>query len=199
MSDADDYMKESARILAENFRPETTVHLAIDFQKGYCQPESPTPQRPGYYDQAQASARGVVSLSSQFRTAGVHNVWVQHVAPALKEQELCVPVDDADGSLSKAGFDSFKGTKLADDLKARGANTLILTGGKNDTCVAATALSAARAGLQVFIVQDMTYGQDLSAPEGLATYCEDRAGDNILVVTAEQVRTVLNARKAPGP
>lgn len=198
MFSADEYMKESAHTLARVFRPEATVHLGIDLQKGYCEPAADVavqPERQAYYDQARKAVQGVASLSSKFREAGVQNVWVKHVTAALKEQALCVPVDARDGALEKGSFDSFKNTTLAEELAARKIDTVILTGGKNDTCIAATAFSAAKAGLNVFIVQDMTYGKDLSIAKEIADYCEDRASNNIHVVTAEQVQAVLRTHK----
>ena len=58
--------------------------------------------------------------------------------------------------IGKPDFDAFYKTDLDAVLRARGADTLVLTGFFTDQCVKETALTAKKKGYEVFVAADMT-------------------------------------------
>jgi Amidases related to nicotinamidase len=59
-----------------------------------------------------------------------------------------------DIEIEKLMFDSFHGTDLDEQLKARGIDTLVMTGLSTDCCVDSTARTAFHHGYNVFVVSD---------------------------------------------
>lgn len=67
--------------------------------------------------------------------------------------------------LSKPYFDGFEDTRLDDVLRARGADTLVLTGFFMDQCVMETALTARRKGYEVVMAADLSMAGSELTPE----------------------------------
>lgn len=65
-----------------------------------------------------------------------------------------------DIEVEKLLFDSFHGTDFDDQLRARGIETLVMTGFSTDCCVDQTARAAFHRGYHVFIVSDATGAYD---------------------------------------
>lgn len=63
-------------------------------------------------------------------------------------------VSPGDRVLTKTSMDTFTSTGLADELRARGVETLIVTGVLTDACVESSARHAAELGFQMFVVDD---------------------------------------------
>lgn len=77
-----------------------------------------------------------------------------------------------DVTVGKPGWDGFENTKLDGVLKARGADTLVLTGFFTDQCVMDTAHSAVRRGYEVFVVADLTRPSDFTPKECWHDFCK---------------------------
>ena len=63
-------------------------------------------------------------------------------------------VTPGDRVLTKTSMDTFTSTRLADELRERGVQTLVVTGVLTDACVESSARHAAERGFQVFVVDD---------------------------------------------
>ncbi|RKF23135.1 cysteine hydrolase [Altericroceibacterium spongiae] len=74
-----------------------------------------------------------------------------------------VAPEPGDIEVSKLLYSSFSGTDLDEQLKARGVDTLVITGLTTDCCVDSTARDAFHLGYHVFIVSDAcdAYDPDL--------------------------------------
>jgi nicotinamidase-related amidase len=59
-----------------------------------------------------------------------------------------------DRVLTKTSMDTFTSTRLAEELRERGVETLVVTGVLTDACVESSARHAAERGFQVFVVED---------------------------------------------
>jgi nicotinamidase-related amidase len=70
------------------------------------------------------------------------------------------PVAAEDLVIGKRWFDAFDETKLDGLLRARGVDTLVISGVFADCCVAMTALGAAEAGYNAYILDDLTLAGD---------------------------------------
>jgi nicotinamidase-related amidase len=95
--------------------------------------------------------------------------------------------------IDKPVYSAFAGHKLAEHLRSRGADTLVVTGSETDVCVLATVLGAVDHGYRVVIVAD---GLCSSSDEGhdtlLALYTK-RFSQQIETADSE---TVLSAWEA---
>jgi nicotinamidase-related amidase len=89
-----------------------------------------------------------------------------------------------DIEIEKPLFSSFVGTDLDDRLKARGIDTLVLTGLTTDCCVDCTARDAFHRNYSCFIVGDAcsAYGEDVHAAAMLGL-----TKNVALAVTAQEV------------
>lgn len=98
-----------------------------------------------------------------------------------------------DIEIAKLLFDSFHGTDLEAQLRARGIDTLLMTGVATDCCVDTTARAAFHRGFHVFIVSDAcaSYEQDLhdATLKVLHKNCA-------LLTTADAVLATLSAETA---
>ena len=71
-----------------------------------------------------------------------------------------VAPEPGDIQIDKLLYDSFYGTDLDDQLRARGIETVVLTGFSTDCCVDQTARAAFHRGYNVFVVSDATAAYD---------------------------------------
>lgn len=71
-----------------------------------------------------------------------------------------VTPEPGDIEVEKLLFDSFHGTDFDEQLRARGIETLVMTGFSTDCCVDQTARAAFHRGYHVFIVSDATGAYD---------------------------------------
>ena len=75
--------------------------------------------------------------------------------PALRREELDLTVQKATRRDQEA-YSGFDGTDLAEQLRARGVRRVFVGGLALDYCVDATALDAARAGFETYVIRDAT-------------------------------------------
>ena len=79
---------------------------------------------------------------------------------------------------------------LQSDLRARGADTLIVTGGETDVCVLATVLGAVDRGYRVLVVTDGLCSSSDEAHEASLHVYQARYGQQVETATAD---TILDA------
>ena len=75
--------------------------------------------------------------------------------PRLRREEIDLTVRKATRSDQEA-YSGFDGTDLAEQLRARGVRRVFVGGLALDYCVDATALDAARAGFETYVIRDAT-------------------------------------------
>lgn len=96
-------------------------------------------------------------------------------------------VQPSDTVLEKPRFGAFHGTDLEDRLRAKGIDTLILTGISTNVCVETTAREANVRDFKVFVTSDATATLDM---QGLSRHELQRASLAVLGFAFAQVVTV---------
>lgn len=100
-----------------------------------------------------------------------------------------VQPEPGDIEIEKLLFDSFHGTDFDAQLKARGIDTLLMTGITTECCVDSTARSAFHRGYNVFLVSDACAAYD---PEMHAATLNVLSQNIALLTTSEAVRDALS-------
>ncbi|MBI1262567.1 MAG: isochorismatase family protein [Rhizobiales bacterium] len=181
-------------------RPETTALVLVDLQVDFISPEGRMGQFGMDFTPINAALENIKRLATAARKAGVLLVWPRVITSpetdmaALKtlaqrkgrgEGSIATCRRDSKGAdyyglrpepgdveIEKTLFSSFHGTELDDRLKARGIETLIMTGFTTDCCVDCTAREAFHRNYNVFIATDScaayTPALHLGALNGLA-------------------------------
>lgn len=167
-------------IQPEWLAPARTALVLIDIQADFGAPEGEMARRGADIAPAQAAVKQAEALTKAARAAGVAVAFVrllnnpkgvsriEREAKARRgadEPDLCVEgtpgagfigprPDAADLVVSKTHYSGFARTGLADQLHARGIDTLVLAGLTTECCVAATAWDAFERDFHVFIAAD---------------------------------------------
>lgn len=81
---------------------------------------------------------------------------VPSAADQDRRELYCMPVRASDPVIGKRATDAFEGTALDATLRARGVDTLVLSGVFADQCVRDTALGAVKRGYDVVLARDLT-------------------------------------------
>ncbi len=84
-------------------------------------------------------------------------------------------------------YSGFSGTGLARTLEARGARTLVMTGGETDVCVLATLMSAVDRGYAVVLVSDGLCSARDDTHDALMKLYRTRFTGQIETATTEEV------------
>jgi nicotinamidase-related amidase len=159
--------------------PKRTAVLLIDYQVDFASPGGAMAERSADLDDVPAALAQARRLADAARAAAVPVIFVRLISrPGTEskvareasqrhgdEPPLCVegaPGADFFGPQPKAGeaiisksrFNAFAGTGLAEQLHAKGIDTLVLAGLTTECCVAATAWSAFELDFHVFIAAD---------------------------------------------
>lgn len=87
--------------------------------------------------------------------------------------------------LDKPGYSPFHGTRLHEQLRERGVDTLVITGAETDMCVAAAVLSAVERGYFVVLVKDALCSSSDDTHDALIKLYAQRFGQQIFLTTAE--------------
>jgi nicotinamidase-related amidase len=141
--------------------------LIIDIQRDYFPGGAYPLVEP---EAAAAAARRVLAA---FRSAGEPVLHLQHVwdaedatfmRPGTDGVEIHPDVAPAGGEpvIEKASPNGFVGTGLADELRSRGIDELVVAGMMSSMCVDATVRAAADAGFAVTVVHDACAAPDLA-------------------------------------
>jgi maleamate amidohydrolase len=110
----------------------------------------------------------------------------------LVDMDPRLPVDeDADVVIEKKGASGFYGTTLAGQLRARGVDTIVLTGATTSGCVRASAVDAVQEGFTVLVPQEAV-GDRAQGPHDANLFDIDaKYGD---VVTLDDALAYLTER-----
>ncbi|MXP24976.1 isochorismatase family protein [Altererythrobacter indicus] len=167
--------------LPEMISPARTALLVIDIQTDFASPEGLIGQAGVDLTSAQIAIDRIEELLALARKVGVTIGFARVVTSpdsdsiALKtlmerrgrpgEEAICraegggadyyrVKPQAGEIEISKLLYSSFSGTDLDAQLKARGVDTLVITGLTTDCCVDSTARDAFHLGYHVFLVSD---------------------------------------------
>lgn len=120
----------------------------------------------------------VAALARQARAAGASVVFVQHEHPHYAPMRAGADgwriveglVQDGDVTVRKEAADAFSGTRLREELDARGVTRLVVTGMQTEQCVNATCRVASSLGYGVVLVSDAhtTFDDELPADRIIA-------------------------------
>ena len=92
--------------------------------------------------------------------------------------------------LDKPFFSPFHGTKLADRLRARGVETLVITGAETDMCVLSAVLDAVDLGCRVILPEDALCSSSDEMHESVLSLYRNRFSIQIRTMsTAELLET----------
>lgn len=145
--------------------PEHTALLLIDLQEEYFLPGGPNELPDG-----PAALRNAAALLDEARAAGVHVLHVRHLCeyrtgdgfrPGSPGAEIRPEVAPTSGEpvIDKRLPSAFAGTPLADELSARGVETVVVAGFMTATCCTATAREAVGRGYRTVFASDATAAQ----------------------------------------
>lgn len=143
--------------------------MRIDYQNEYRSGPLALPDEPA----ASNAARQLRAWADEFGIAVIH---VLHRAPATApifapDSIGAAPIEGlapAEGEtvIHKHLPSAFTGTRLLDELHARGVETLIIAGFMTHNCVDSTARDAFHRGYRVGVVADASATRDLPGPDG---------------------------------
>jgi nicotinamidase-related amidase len=85
----------------------------------------------------------------------------------------------------KTVYSPWLGTELEERLRARGTDTVIITGGETDVCVLGTVLGAVDRGYRTVIVSDALCSSSDETHDALMTLYRNRYGQQVETVDTE--------------
>jgi nicotinamidase-related amidase len=172
--------KVQKKLQPEWIAPNRTALVIIDMQVDFGSPDGEMARRGADVSACQQAIRKAVQLTDAARTAGVPVVFVRllthpggenRIVQESKERQgddqpdLCVEGSrgadfigpqprDGEAIFSKTHFSAFARTGLADQLHAKGVDTLVLAGLATECCVQSSAWDAFERGFHIFIADD---------------------------------------------
>jgi nicotinamidase-related amidase len=209
--------ESGAEALDDAVRPGHVVHLAIDWQRLYCDPLSPTNS-----NNLQRVNKIATTLSQVNDFADETRIvapvwWVYHDPADFQDAQagtiksaiaqfreegraICGYVDpEHDLVLRKPFKDAFAGTDLHERLQRNGIDTLLISGlyrhysrmpGRSQ-CVGETMKSAVELGYKTFIVEDLTVDQVEHTSQSRMSLSQMTVADGAYSVVSDHVRSVL--------
>ncbi|HEY8580792.1 MAG TPA: cysteine hydrolase [Beijerinckiaceae bacterium] len=87
----------------------------------------------------------------------------------------------------KPVYSAFAGRKLAEELRAREADTLVVSGAETDMCVLSTVLGAVDLGYRVVIATDCVCSSSDACHDALLTVYRDRFSIQVQTAESEEV------------
>jgi len=176
-----DFRLLGAAEFAGMINPERTALLVIDIQRDFCAPGYFSSSAGSDLSTMEPAIDAALSIIPAARRAGLTLAFMRVItreetdpAPLVRLMErrgrpggaaLCragtqgadyyrVAPEPGDIEIEKIRFDSFLGTDLDAQLRARGIDTVIITGVSTDCCVDSTARAAFQRDYDVFVVAD---------------------------------------------
>jgi nicotinamidase/pyrazinamidase len=146
---------------------------------------------------------GVELGPGEWRGRGPAATWPVHCVqdtagaelhPALDRAKVDVIVDKGDDA-SKPGYSAFDGTGLAELLRDRGVDRLVVAGLATDYCVRQTVLDALDAGFAVVVLEDAIRGVDVEPGDSARAIAEMRAAGAAFASSDELARERLQPRR----
>lgn len=150
----------------DQIMPGHTALLLIDMQVDFGALDGAMALQGNDMTAAQAAIAKAVTLAEAARASGVKLVFVRLIQPRGQALEgLCEegtrgadfigPLPQAgDVVISKSRFSAFTGTGLAEQLRARGIDTVVLAGLTTECCVQASAWAAFELDFRVILASD---------------------------------------------
>jgi nicotinamidase-related amidase len=89
--------------------------------------------------------------------------------------------------IDKAVYSPWFTPELARTIRAMGAETLIVTGGETDVCVAATVMGAIDHGLRVIVPTDAVFGSADQTHDAMLHIFRSRFGLQLVTCTTEEL------------
>jgi nicotinamidase-related amidase len=89
--------------------------------------------------------------------------------------------------LDKPVYSAFGNPRLTEGLRRRGIETLVITGGETDVCVAATVMAAIDLGFRIVLPTDALCSASDETHDALMTLYRQRFGQQIATTSTEQV------------
>lgn len=181
MLEPDELPHVDAAALAEMLPPARTALVVVDVQTDFAAPFGLLGRVGADLSGVEPAIDRIERLIAAARTAGATVAFMRVVTrpetdpPALKMlmqrkgmaggEAICraegggadyyrVQPQPGDIEVEKLLFNSFHGTDFEEQLRARGIETLVMTGFSTDCCVDATARDAFHRGYHVFVVSD---------------------------------------------
>jgi nicotinamidase/pyrazinamidase len=136
---------------------------------------------------------GVELAPGEWRGGGPAATWPVHCVqdtpgaelhPALDHAKVDVLVDKG-ADASDPGYSAFDGTGLAELLRDRGVDRLVVAGLATDYCVRQTVLDALDAGFAVVVVEDAIRGVDVEPGDSIRAIAEMRAAGAVFASSDE--------------
>lgn len=211
-----------ARALEAAFRPEHSIHLAIDWQRLYCDPNIPTNAHGNLQQATKITATlGRVNDFADAARIVTPTWWVYHDPEINKDSfphdyflgvnehtvarkiahfreeglAICGHVDhERDIVLRKPFKNAFAGTDLHERLERREIDTLLVSGLYRfyRECVGLTVTEAAGLGYKTFVVEDLTVDKVDHTDRSRLALAQMTERDGAYCVTSDQVRRVLS-------
>ncbi|MFV0490629.1 MAG: isochorismatase family cysteine hydrolase [Pseudorhodobacter sp.] len=123
--------------------------------------------------------------------------WSDIVDAAAADPDLVDLVPDLrdlaaqEGILDKTTYSMFTPPGLTENLAARGAETVIITGAETDICVLATIFDAVERGLHVICVSDAVASSSVPAHEAALSLILPRMSEQITIMQTDQLLSRL--------
>jgi nicotinamidase-related amidase len=191
---------------------DAAVHLAIDVQRLFAEPESPwcvpwmgrvLPQvleLARHHPERTVFTRFIPPREPEEMPGAwrdYYNHWRAMTQQNLDERllELAPPLQalvPPAHLCDKAVYSAFGNPRLAPWLKAEGADTLIVSGGETDVCVLATVMSALDLGYRIVLATDALCSASDRTHEALLLLYRERFSQQIATATTEEVLQVWN-------
>ncbi|MGC6400279.1 cysteine hydrolase family protein [Sphingomonas sp. FW199] len=211
MAEADILPHVEPEALAPMLDPATTALVVVDVQTDFASPHGLLGRVGVDLSSVPPALANIQALIAAARTAGATIAFMRVVtrpetdSDALKTlmlrkgmpggEAICriedggadyfgVTPEPGDVEIDKLLYDSFHGTDLDAQLRARGVETLVMTGFSTDCCVDQTARAAFHHGYHVFIVSDATAAYDPTLHASALTILHKNCA---LLVTASNV------------
>ena len=165
--------------IAGQLKPDKTALVVVDVQNDFCHAEGAFGKRGFDLSHAERSVENLLPFIDQCRRFGLRVVfvrtihsnwsdsdsWVSRMAGAGKQMMICRPdtwgaefykvaPQESDFIATKHRFSGFVGTDLELVLRARGIETLLMTGCASNVCVETTARDGFNRDFRIIFVED---------------------------------------------
>jgi len=185
---------------------DTCVHLCVDMQKlfaGDTEWHTPWVERVLPVVQRIAEARPGQTIFTRFIPAARpgegsgtwrryyerwRNMTLEALEPGMADllpslAKLVPPAEVVD----KRAYSPWLGRELEDRLRARGVDSLVVTGAETDVCVLATVLGAVDRGYRVVLATDALCSSSDRTHDALLTLYRERYGQQVETATAAEI------------
>jgi ureidoacrylate peracid hydrolase len=165
--------------IADQLKPDKTALLVVDVQNDFCHSEGVFGKRDFNLSHVEQSVNNLLPFIDRCRQFGLRTIfvrtihsnwtdsdsWISRLEGAGKEMLICRPdtwgaefykvaPQASDFIVTKHRFSGFVGTDLNLVLRARGIETLLMTGVATNVCVETTARDGFNLDFRIILVED---------------------------------------------